>query len=285
MNSKIRIESKYFLSGNNLRLFLISFFSIILRWCAFFGIPLLIYFVFFADKFATAFKTESEALTLFLKILFCTVTTVISLLFICGIKNCENTAFFISSKGKKPKLKQIIKNFYPMTLFKTLFLYVKIISLKIFWAFYYSFPALICLGMLLYMYNKSALSYSVFMVLSFGSSLLFSVCLFMYKATVFRYSAAPYYILFNKKAKINSAIKNSLRDTDEYIQSALLLKTSLMGWVISCLAIFPCFYVLPYYKICNTLFLYNCITKKNETPVKSTYAISYLKLEKNQDNI
>lgn len=285
MNSKIRIESKYLLSGNNIRLFLISFFSIILRWCAFFRNPLLIYFVFFTDKFTTLFKTESEALTLFLKALLCTASTVISLLFITGIKNCESSAFFISSKGKRPKLKQITKSFHPTTLFKTLFLYIKIISLKIFWAFYYSFPALICLGMLLYMYTESTLSYSVFMVLSFGSSLLFSVCLFMYKATVFRYSAAPYYILFNKKTKINTAIKNSLRDTDEYIQNALLLKTSLIGWVISCFTVFPCFYVLPYYKLCNTLFLYNCITKKNEAPVKSSYAISYLKLEKNQDNI
>ncbi len=285
MNSKIRIQSKYLLSGNNIRLFLISFFSIALRWSAFFGIPLLIYLAFFTENLGNFFETENEYLTIFLKMFFCTVSSMISLLFICGVKNFENSAFFIASKGKKPKLKQIIKHFHPKTLFKTLFLYLKIISLKIFWAFYYSFPSLICLGMLVYMHNKSTLSYSVFIVLSFTCSLLFSICLFMYKATVFRYSAAPYYILFNRKIKISSAVKKSLSDTDEFIQNALLLKTSLTGWLISCLTILPCFYVLPYYKLCNTLFLYNCISNKNEAPLKKSYAINYLKLEKNQESI
>ncbi len=282
MNSKIRIESKYLLSGNNLRLFLISFFSIVLRWFAFIGIPVLIYLNFFTDKF---FETESEYLTIFLKLLFCSVSTLVSLLFICGVKNCENAVYFVASKGKKPKPKQAIKQFTPKALFKTLFLYLKIISLKIFWAFYYSFPIGICFAMLLYMYNKSTLSFSVFVVLCFTCSFIFSLCLFMYKATVFRYSTAPYYILFNHKIKINSAINKSLSDTDNFIQNALLLKTSLWGWIASCIAVLPIFYVLPYYKLCNTLFLYNCISNKNEVPLKNSYAISYLKLEKNQESI
>ncbi len=285
MNSKIRIESKYLLSGNNLRLFLFSFLSIILRWSAFIGIPFLIYLTFYTDKLSGLFETESEYLTIFLKVLFCTVSILVSLLFICGIKNCENSAFFIASKGKKPRLKQLIRHFHPKTLFKTLFLSFKIVSLKIFWAFYYSFPAVICFTMLIYMYSKSTLSYSVFVVLTFSCSLLFSICLFMYKATVFRYSTAQYYVLFNRKTKINSAIKKSLCDTDKYIQNALLLKTSLMGWVISCITVFPCFYVLPYYKLCNTLLLYTCISREEEVPLKSSYAISYLKLEKNQESI
>lgn len=285
MNSKIRIESKYLLSGNNIRLFLISFFSIFFRWSVFIGMPFFIYLTFYTDNLSGLFETESEYLTIFLKVLFCAVSTLASLLFICGIKNCENSAFFIASKGKKPKLKQIIKYFHPKTLFKTLFLHLKIISLKIFWAFYYSFPVGICFTMLLYMYNKSTLSYSVFVVLTFSCYLLFSICLFMYKATVFRYSIAPYYILFNRKTKINSAIKKSLCDTDKYIQNALLLKTSLTGWVISCITVFPCFYVLPYYKLCNTLLLYNCISREAEAPLKNSYAISYLKLEKNQESI
>ncbi len=285
MNSKIRIESKYLLSGNNVKLFFISFWSIALRWSAFLSIPLLIYFTFFADTFKSFFETENQYLSLFLKLLFFTVTSIILLLFTCGIKNCENYAFFTASKGKKPKLKKAIKYFKPKTLFKALLLYIKILSLKIFWIAYYSFPAGICFAELLYMYNKSTLSHSIFIVLCFSSSLLFSLCLFMYKATVFRYSAAPYYILFNNKTKISSAINKSIEVTDSYIQNALVLKTSLTGWVISCLTIIPIFYALPYHKLCNTLLLYNCIARKKESTPESNYAINYLKLEKNQESI
>ena len=285
MNSKIRIESKYLLSGNNVKLFLVSFLSLVLRWCAFLSIPLLIYFTFFSDTLKSFFETENEYLTLFLKLLFCTVTSIILLLFICGIKNCENYALFTSSNGKKPKLRKAIKHFKPKTLFKALLLYIKIFSLKTFWIAYYSFPAGICFAELIYMYNKATLSYSVFIVLCFSGSLLFSLCLFMYKATVFRYSAAPYYILFNHNTKINSAINKSLEVTDSYIQNAVLLKTSLIGWIISCFAVFPIFYVLPYYKLCNALLLYNCITRKSETTTENNYAINYLKLEKNQESI
>lgn len=285
MNSKIRIESKYLLSGSNAKLFFISFLSIALRWSAFLGIPNLIYFTFFSDALKSFFETENQYSSSFFKLLFCTVTSIFLLLFICGIKNCENYAFFTASKGKKPKLKKAIKYFKPKTLFKALLLYIKTFSLKIFWIAYYSFPAGICFAELLYMYSKSTLSYSVFIVLCFSSSLLFSLCLFMYKATVFRYSAAPYYILFNTKTKISFAINKSIEVTDIYIQNALLLKTSLIGWIISCITVLPIFYVLPYYKLCNTLLLYNCITRKKEITPENNYAINYLKLERNQESI
>lgn len=285
MNSKIRIESKYLLSGNNVKLFFISFLSIALRWSAFFGIPFLIYLTFFSDALNSFFETENQYSTLFFKLLLCTVTSIILLLFIVGVKNCENYAFFTASKGKKPKLKKAINYFKPKTLFKALLLYIKILSLKTFWIAYYSFPVGICFAELLYMYSKSTLSYSIFIVLCFSSSLLFSLCLFMYKATVFRYSAAPYYILFNSRTKINYAINKSIEVTDIYIQNALLLKTSLTGWIISCITVFPIVYVLPYCKLCNALLLYNCITRKKEAIPESNYAINYLKLEKNQESI
>ena len=285
MNSKIRIESKYLLSGNNVKLFFVSFLSLVLRWCAFLSIPVLIHLTFFSDALNSFFETGNQYLTLFLKLLICTIASIILLLFICGIKNCENYAFFTSSKGKKPRLRKAIKIFKPKSLFKALFLYIRILSLKIFWITYYSFPAGICFAELIYMYNKSTLSYSVFIVLCFSSSLLFSLCLFMYKATVFRYSAAPYYILFTSKTKITFAINKSLEVTDTYIQNAVILKTSLTGWIISCITIIPIFYVLPYYKLCNALLLSNCITRKKEITPENNYAINYLKLEKNQESI
>jgi hypothetical protein len=259
--------------------------SIALRWSAFFSIPVLFHFTFLTNNFKNIFKPEAPFLILPFKASIFIIASLSLLLFICGVKSCENYAFFISAKGKKPKLRKAIKYFKFKTLPKTLLLHIKIFFLKFFWLAYYTLPSVICFAELFYMYKKSTLTSVMLIILCFSGSLLFSLCLFMYKATVFRYSAAPFYIILNHKTTVKHAISKSLEVTDSYIPNAVLLKASLVGWLISCFAILPVFYVLPYYKLCNALLLYRCVTRGNTASVKSNYAINYLKLEKNQESI
>ena len=180
MNSQIRIESKFLLSGNNARLFLVSFFSIILRLFLLFTIPLLIYLLFFSTNAEDIFISENKSLSIALKALVCLATSVASIYLIFSIKNCESYFYFLASTGAKPRLKNSLRKATPKFVFKSFLLYIKTFILKLFWAGFYSLPWGLCITILTYMYTKSSLPYSVFMVLSFGTSLLFSLCLFMY---------------------------------------------------------------------------------------------------------
>ena len=285
MNSKIRIESKLLLSGNNARLFLISFFSLILRSLLLFTISISSYLLFFSDNTEAIVMTEISIPSVAVKALIFTTTSIASLYLIFGIKNCESYFYFIAAKGIKPRLKSALRKATPKFVFKSLILFIKTFVLKLFWAVFYTLPWGICLAILTYMYTKSTLPYSIFMVLSFGTSLIFSLCIFMYKATIFRYSLASYYILFNKKEKVNTAIKKSLKATDKHIQNTLLLKASLIGWILSCALIIPIPYVLPYYKLCNASFLYYRLSEKEAPKEAKGFAINYLRLEKNQESI
>lgn len=285
MNSQIRIESKLLLSGNNARLFFISFFSLILRSLLLFTIPISSYLLFLSDNTEAIVMTENSIPSVAVKALIFTTTSIASLYLIFGIKNCESYFYFMAAKGIKPRLKSALLKAMPKFVFKSLLLYIKAFTLKLFWSVFYALPWGICLTILTYMHTKSALPHSIFIVLSFGTSLLFSLCLFMYKATVFRYTPAIYYLLFNEKENISNAIKKSVESTDKYIQNALLLKASLIGWVLSCLLIIPIPYVLPYYKLCSTAFLRYCLSGKTAPQETKGYAINYLRLEKNQESI
>ena len=285
MNSQIRIESKFLLSGNNLKLFAVSFFSIIFRALLLSAIPLLFYFLFFFDNGKDIFITENQYFSLTLKALICSTLSLSSIYLIFSIKICEKYIYFTASKGVKPKLRLSFRKATPKLVLKSFLLHIKIFILKLFWSVFYALPWSICLTILTYMHTKSALPHSIFIVLSFGTSLLFSLCLFMYKATVFRYTPAIYYLLFNEKENISNAIKKSVESTDKYIQNALLLKASLIGWVLSCLLIIPIPYVLPYYKLCSTAFLRYCLSGKTAPQETKGYAINYLRLERNQESI
>ena len=285
MNSQIRIESKFMLSGNNIKLFSISFLSIISRLFLLFAPPISLYFLFFSDNSNAFPMIENQYFSFLLKTTICLVISLFSIYLFFGIKNCEAYTYFVASKGVNPRLKPTLRKASPKFVFKSLLLHIKILILKLFWLFFYALPWAICLTILTYMYIKSTLPYSIFIILSFATSLLFSLCLFMYKATVFRYSLSLYYLLFNKKEKINTAIKKSIKSTDSYIQNALLLKASLTGWLLSCILLIPIPYVLPYYKLCNTIFLHYCVAEKLSEQKSKGYAINYLRLEKNQESI
>ncbi len=285
MNSQCRIECKYFLQGNTLKLFIAAFFSIILRWSAFSGSVFVIYKILFKDTVNDILNTQDDFFVLIIKFLSCFSVGFLLFLFESEVKTKERYIFFKKAKGEKLSAYSILKPQKLKNIIKFAFLYLKINLLKLFWLVFYAFPCVLCICILIYVKTVSQISSPVFLVLCFGCSIIISLCLFMYTTTVFRYYCAPYFLILNSRTKTSTALEKSLCATDKYLQEAMLFKTSFSGWWISCFAFLPVFYVLPYYKLCKAMFIYNCMKKEKKTVKESNYAINYLRLEKNQESI
>ncbi len=276
MNSEVRLKSKFLLSKNTLRLFLISFTSFVLRYGFFAGVileALAIYnSVFFKNLLKIYDDTVVFTVFAFAEILIFTV----ALIFSAAVKGGESFVFFTRSQGAKGHFSLLFKYLTPQKAFTFFRLYLKINALKLLWLIYFLLPFSFCFAGTYYLYSSSYLSRPVYYILCIGSSLLLSISLIMWRFAVLRYSASPYYLCLNIKRGVNFVINKSIRFTDGFLADGVVLEYSSLGWILSCIFIAPIIYVVPYLKLTKTVFVSQAVFG-NVPQVKTTYAVNFLK--------
>lgn len=279
MNSLIRLKSKYLLSGNTARLFSIASTSIILRQGPIF---LMIFGIYHLTKTAIVFDFKNSigdtAFYIFAFILIFSVGIVL-MLFAAAVRMGEQYIFFSRADGGKGRFALLFHFCTFKKSIRALTFYFKLNALKFGWLLYYLLPSAICIGIIFYLYTYAHLSLGVFMILTIGTSVLISVSLFMWRATVFRYSAAPYYMCLNPKMNVKSAINKSIRFTDGHLRESVLLESSFLGWIASCITIIPIFYVVPYCRLCRAVAVTQYLTGNLSAPTQE-YAVNILKINK-----
>lgn len=279
MISDVKIKSKSIIKGDTLRLFFISLFSFVVRRGAF---ALLIYcFVslfksgvlnFYLENYNDAFVYSIVIFDMF----FVSLTI---LLFISSLKLGEQFLYFIKASGGKGRLGLLFHFFTFKRSFRALCLYTKLTVLKIGWLIYFLFPCIVCYGIAYYLYSKGNLLPVVFYILIIGSSVLLSFCIFMWRIAFSRYNAAPYYVCLNADITPEKAIKKSVFFTDGVLRESVFLESSFLGWFLSCIAIIPFVYVLPYFKISKASFVVESLSLKAYPEAQNKYAINYLELK------
>lgn len=273
LNSIIRIKSKYLLLRNTIRLFLVAMVSEILRW----GLTFLVTFgIYRLTKTAFIFDFKNNILdTIFyifgfiLAFFVCVAVTT----FAAAVRMGEQFIFFSRAEGAKGRFALLFHFCTFKKSIRALSFYLKLNILKFGWLVYYLLPPTICIGIIFYLYNYAHLSFGVFMILTVGTSALISLSLFMWRTTVFRYSAAPYYMCLNPKMSPKSAINKSIRFTDGYLREGVLLESSFLGWIASCVTIIPIFYVIPYCRLCRAVAVSQYLANKTEAPKKQQYTL------------
>lgn len=284
MNSKIRLESKYLLSKNTLRLFLISLLSISLRWGNLALNLTGLYFLLNSDFLENLLSEYNNTLV------YTGVTVLYSIIFFftsmtaSAIKLGEQFIYFTRAQGAKGQIRLLFKFLHPKKSFKALKLYFTINFMKVFWLIYFLSPVGVCAGCTAYLYNISYLSPDVYFVLAFGTALLLSISIVVWRVAVSRYSAAPYYICLKPELQVKDAIKKSIRFTDGMLTEGVLLEYSFSGWILSCILIIPLFYVVPYIKLTKSVFVTKNVFSHSQTP-QNRYSVNLLNLLQSSQHI
>lgn len=276
MNSETRLKSKYLLSKNTLRLFLVSFTSAFLRYGIFSGVLLGMYAIYKSLFFQNLLKSYNDTIvfTVFISAIISAIF--LALVFSSAVKGGESFVFFTRSQGAKGHFSLLFKYLKPQKAFTFFRLYFKINILKFFWLVYFLLPFLFCFAGAYYLYSSSYLSQPVYNILCIGASLLLSISIIMWRFAVLRYSAAPYYLCLNIKRGVNNVINKSILFTDSFLSEGVVLEYSSLGWILSCIFIAPIFYVVPYLKLTKAVYVSQAVF--NHTPAtKATYAINFIK--------
>lgn len=261
MVNSVRIKGKELLSKNTFRLFFISVASFLIRYSILFG-NIFMFYYFFENKYSIEY--------IFVPVLI----SLLSLLFISGVKSGEQFVYFIRADGGKGRFLLLFKFLSPLNSLKATLFYLKINGLKIFWLLYFLLPSLICGGCSYYLYSTAVISESVSFTLLAGTSALLGLSLVVWRIAVVRYSAAPYYFCLDDKKRINRAIKKSIQFTDGSLGDGVVLEYSFVGWILSCIFIVPFLYVLPYIKLCKAIYTVEAV--QDRKLCKGRYAVNIL---------
>lgn len=136
------------------------------------------------------------------------------------------------------------------------------------WGFICLLPSVICAVSLFVRLSSSPVERNVFAVWAAGSASLFLTGLGFLFVILQRYSAWKYY-LCRKKYGVISSLYKCLEKTEGRAVKIALFKLSMLGWILSCLAVFPAVYVLPYYELSTALFI---LEGENENQESKEYA-------------
>lgn len=273
INSTVRLQAKTLLSKSTLRLFIISTVSFILRWgYAAINISGLILFLR-SDTLASLLKSYDPRLVYTLAGVVYSLFFMIMLTAVCAIKTGERFIYFTRAEGSKGRFLLLFKFIGIKKGLRALRLCLTVNAMKLLWLIYFLLPTALCSACILYLYNFARISAPVLYTLLTGASLLFAVSMVMWRTAVLRYEGASYYTCL-RDISVRNAIKKSIRHTDGVLTEGVMLEYSLLGWLLSCVLIFPLFYSVPYIKLCKAVFTTEAVSRKASR--HTTYAVNHL---------
>lgn len=279
MGGTVKLKSKMLIRGDTLRLFFVGVFSFTVRVGTFLLWLYCLVTILKSGIINTYLENYNGILVYSLVFVDIIFVTAVLLLFVSAVRLGEQFLFFIKANGGKGRFSLLFRFFTFKKSFRAFNLYARLTVLKALWFIYYLFPCAICYGITFYLYSNGSLLPTVYYVLTAGSSVLLSYCVFMWRVTFFRYNAAAYYICLNHRIPPRDAIKKSVYFTDGFLKEYALTESSFLGWFLSCILIVPTVYVLPYFKVTKALFVAESLSMKATSEVKTDYAINYLSIK------
>lgn len=247
MSKRIKTECKSLLKGSTLKLFFISFFSFLFRYGGSLGLIYLFY-TFINSSFTALLKNYYGNTSAYLFICFLFSLILFLFLLICSdIKQKENYCYYLKSKNLNFEFRCILKAAKVNFVFKVFIFYAKNLFIKVCWLIYFCVPCLLYFLCILPFIKSNELPDFIYTVI-----FICGVFIILFSFTMWRFSALRYchntHIYFSDSKKVKSILINK-----QDLKDAFLLKSSFTGWILSCLFIFPVFFVVPYKKLCFTL--------------------------------
>ena len=255
MSGFIKIRAKELLLGNTIRLFFVSFTAFLLKVISSISLILLSNAALISPFLQNLVIKYNSFLIYFIYSLIVVTLYLLLFLFISGLKMGEKAIYYMQSKNSNAKLKYLFIFLRPSQSFRAFYLNLKLFILKVLWFLYFFSAPVFCLSFTIFLYINTSTYTVVLYTLIIGTATLTSISLFYYNCLKARYSYAFYYLCTDLKLSVNEAIEKSINHSDNFIKDGVILKSSFLPWIFSCLLVFPVFYVIPFFKLSGAKFI------------------------------
>ena len=173
---------------------------------------------------------------------------VLAVLALYPLKTGSEAWFLCGASGREPSAVQVAFWFKPSKLMKSIEMRLSLLFRKLLWAAVFLAPGLSVVGGALYMLMTEGISIKLLVSSCTGGALTFLIGLYFYFLMVQRYFLA-YAVLARDPGKTaGEAIRQSIEAMNGGCARTLAFRLSFLPWFLLCLAVFPIFYVWPYYK-------------------------------------
>ena len=255
MSGFIKIRAKELLLGNTIKLFLVSFTAFILKVISSASLILLTNAFLISPFLQNLVIKYNSFLVYFIYSLIVVTLYLLLFLFTSCLKMGEKAIYFMHSKTGKTKFKYLFIFLRPSQSFRAFYLSFRLFNLKLLWAIYFFSAPIFCTFLTIFIYMNTSIYSVVLYTLIIGTAILTSISLFYYNCLKARYSYAFNYLCTDLNLTVKEAIEKSITHSDNFIKDYVILKSSFLPWVLSCLLIFPLFYVIPFFKLSEAKFI------------------------------
>jgi len=156
--------------------------------------------------------------------------------------------FLCGASGREPSALQVAFWYKPSKVFKSIEMRFCLLARKLMWVAVFLAPGISVVSGALYMMMTEGISVKLLAASLAGGGISFLVGLFFYLLMVQRYFLAYAVLARDPKKSAGQAVRQSIEAMNGSCAGTLLFRLSFMPWFLLCLAIFPIFYVWPYYK-------------------------------------
>ncbi|MCH5191225.1 MAG: DUF975 family protein [Oscillospiraceae bacterium] len=206
----------------------------------------------------------------YLKPTLLTLCIILSFILYCVSKLCADRYFFVKSRNPACTLRSALKSLKLRQCITAGMVLVLKFFLSVAWSAVYLLPSAAVAFTLLYCLQSGEYGRNLLITLALSAVTLFLTGTVFLYITLKRYSMTEA-VIFSEREKdslrvIAKSIELMEGNTVKYAAYCL----SFMGWVLSCLLIFPVIYVLPYKNMAKYSF-YDSVTSprsENEIPPK-----------------
>ena len=191
--------------------------------------------------------TSGQALRPAVKLILSVLSFFLLLMLRSSVRLGREAWFLSIAKGNKPKKTRLFFWCNPRHSAKACGVYLRLFLLKLALGAFFLFPGLTVLLSVLYTVTSQGTEYKALICLLSGASLLLIVGSVYYFVNVQRYMLTPTLIAENPRMSFAEALKMSKSIMTGNCINAAFMKISFLPWFLSCILVFPLFYVWPYY--------------------------------------
>lgn len=212
----------------------------------------------------------TEKYSSYLKPTLLTLSIILSFLLYCFSKLCTDRYFFVKSRNPACTLRSALKSLkFRQCITAGMVLLLKFF-LSVAWSAVYLFPSVTVSGVLLYCLQSDKYGGNLLITLALSAVTLFFTGIAFLYITLKRYSMTEAVIFSEREKDSLKVIAKSIELMEGNTVKYAAYCFSFIGWILSCLLIFPIIYVLPYKNMAKYSF-YDSVTSprsENEAPQK-----------------
>ena len=203
--------------------------------------------------------TFTGSYTVYLKPTLLTLSIVLSFVLYCFSKLCTDRYFFVKSRNSACTLRSALKSLKFRQCITAGMVLVLKFFLSVAWSAVYLFPSAAVTGALLYCLKSGEYGRNLLITLALSAVTLFLTGTAFLYITLKRYSMTEAVIFSEREKDSLKVIAKSIEFMEGNTVKYAAYCFSFVGWILSCLLIFPVIYVLPYKNMAKYTF-YDSVT-------------------------